>query len=783
MEEHYGDDETVLALASLLHDIGKIRVRFDPSGTHAMLGSEEVAKLSKSVLFPEIMQRVSTLIRYHHSRVDDTKLGLNGNDRELLTLLQYADRASAAHERDDRDYTGELKEPFLEKVSSYICIDPDHDHDVKAQTFPVMTMDEFISQESPGSGYESIYRQLEKYLVHSYSGNRADYVNSVTSALLNCTSFIPSAFYYSKPNTPLFDHLKVTAAIAVSRYRAEKSGNGDRMILIKCDISGIQDYIFRHYKSEEADERATKRLRGRSFRVGLLAEAVTEAVIATLDLYLFNVIWLNSDGSLIMADHSEENIKRLEDLRNEIDGFLLDNDRGLYCVMDWVEGKFDDIPRVNGSFENGKDVSDEDFRRLLNRLLDRTNGRKKRMFSGIIAGRGQSFFEGAGPATCPTCGLSSGMETEDNKTGKCEECLKEEELGEMLVKNDRIVMRRDLSGAVKYKFGTVEISYTLSSDEAGGERVIFINPEHISDRLPNSWKIMLMGNYVPSEDGRVISINESLKIGKGRDPAQAGKREYFYLGIVKGDVDNLGIIMSEGLFPLTLPKVASFSRNLTEFFTIKVNRIAKRHGMYMIYSGGDDISALGPIDSAIRFSSDLEREFENWVGNPEITFSLGVATTRAKFPLRRGITIAEKALELSKDARRIQGMPESVDKASITAFGCTMSWTKFRDLLEFSDRIRDRISDGTLGKGFPHFLLDLDSVNPYDRERVGRGETVYYPDYYLSYYLKRNWRNGDRNDLNLFIKNVADRSVFPYIRFPATLVSMEMRKNPENEAI
>ncbi len=778
MNEHYEENETVLALASLMHDIGKIMVRFDPSRTHAMLGSEEIAKLSKSVSFPDIMMRVSSLVRYHHHREDDPAINLDEKDLELLGLLKYADRASAAHERDDRDYMGELKEPLLEKVSSYVCIDPDHVHDVKNQTFPVMSMEEFISQESPGSGYRSIYDQLEYYLVNSYSGNRKDYVNSVTSALLNCTSFIPSAFYYSKPNVPLFDHLKITAAIAVSRYRSEKSGKGDRMLLIKCDISGIQDYIFRYYKSEEADERATKRLRGRSFCVGLLADAVTEAVIETLELYQFNVIWLNSDGSLIMADYSEENVKRLEDLRDKIDSFLLDHDRGLYCAMEWVDGKFDDIPRVGESFENGKEVSDAEFRVLLNSLFDRTNRRKKHMFAGIIADRRQSFFDSAELADCPTCGLSTGKRIEDNRPGKCEECLKEEELGEMLVKNERIVIRHDLSGFVNYKFGEVEISYTLSSDERVGESVIFINPEHISSRLPKSWKFMLMGNYVPTASGKVISINDSLKIGKDKGTAQTkNEREHFYLGIAKGDVDNLGMIMSEGLYPLTLPKVASFSRNLTEFFTIEANRIAKKLGIYIIYSGGDDISALGPIDSIVRFCSELERKFEGWVGNPEITFSMGVATTKAKFPLRRGIGIAESALELSKAARMDPGIPESVDKASVTVFGCTMGWNKFRDLLEFSDNIQKRISEGTLGKGFPHFLLNLDSVNPYDRERVSRGETVYCPDYYLSYYLKRNWRNGEKNTLTLFLKKVTDKSVFPYIRFPATFVSMVMRKN------
>ena len=782
MEKCYGDDEIVLALASLLHDIGKIRVRYDPSGTHAQLGADAIAEISKSVVFPDLMKRVSVLVRYHHNRTDDAKIDLSERDRDLLTLLKYADQSSAAHEREDRDYTGELKESYLEKISSYACIDPVHGHDTRSATFPVMTMEEFISQRQPGSSYESIYRQLQEYLVHSYSGNHVDYVNSITSALLNCTSFIPSAFYYSKPNTPLYDHLKITAAIAVSKYRAARNESGDRMILIKCDISGIQDYIFRYYKSEEADERATKRLRGRSFRVGLLADAVTEAVLATLGLYEFNVMWLNSDGSLILADYSDENVKRLEALRDKVDSFLLDNDRGMYCAIDWVVGKFDDIPRVNESFKNGKEIGDAEFRKLLNRLFDRTNERKRHMFSDTISSRGSEFFEGNGVATCPTCGLCSGTVSPDNQSGKCPECTKEEDLGEMLVKNDRIVMKRDLSGMVKYKFGEIELSYDLSNSQPdGNERIIFINPRHISDRLPASWKIMLMGNYVPVEGGRVESINDSLRIAnEDGDIGKDAERKYFYLGIVKGDVDNLGVIMSEGLSPLTMPKIASFSRNLNEFFTIRANTAAEKHGIYLIYSGGDDISALGPVDDVISFSRDLEMEFEDWVANPEITFSAGIATTRAKFPLRRGIGIAEEALERSKGARASAKTPGSRDKTSITAFRCTMNWDKFRQMLDFSDKMYGYVSDDALGKGFPHFLISLDAFNPYDKCRMASGEMVYYPDYYVSYYVKRNWRKRDRIEMDNFIRYIVDKAVFEHIRFPATFVSMRMRKETGN---
>jgi CRISPR-associated protein Csm1 len=781
VETCYGDDEIVLALASLLHDIGKITVRYDPSETHAVHGSRKIKKISQSSVFPALMDRVSSLVKYHHNRVDDPKIELDEKGRKLLSLLKYADQASAAHERDDRDYYGELKEPYLQKISAYACIEPDPKHHNRGKaTFPVMTMDEFLSQKSTGSSYKSIDQQLEGYLLHSYSGDRVDYVNSVTSALLNCTSFIPSAFYYSEPNTPLFDHLKMTAAISVSKYRSELNSFGDRMILIRCDITGIQEYIFRYYKSEEADERATKRLRGRSFRVRLLTEAITEAIKVTLNLYDFNVIWLNSDSSLIMADYSEENVMKLEALRDDIDAFLLERDRGMYCALEWEAGKYSDIPRVPDSGSDKTDeVSDTAFKKLINRLFDRTNERKRRMFGGALAKRGSAFFLDNGTGTCPTCGLLSA-----DSGGKCEECLIEEDLGEDLVGAKGIEVRHDLNGAVKYRFGKIELSYSLSrDDDKFHEKAIYIN--HISKSLPKSWKLMLLGNFVPTRNGRVTSINDSLRIGEESKDDHRGdaEREFFYLGIMKGDVDNLGTVMSEGLSPLTLPKIASFSRNLNELFTIKANRIAEDHDTYLIYSGGDDISALGPIDAVIDFSRDFQKEFTAWESNDEITLSVGIAVTKAKFPLRRGIKIAERHLGESKRAGKVPPISGSRGKNSITVFECTMCWKKFNEMRDFSDELSGYVDKKYVGAGFLHFLLDLDRFNPYDLKRVKGGEVVYYPDYYVSYYLKRNWHQPDVIEMDNLARKIAEKGTFSYIRFPATFVSMLWRKNGENGVI
>ena len=113
-------DEEVLVLASLLHDIGKVKVRHDNSKNHAEHGYDMLMKIAESSPNKDFMKRIADLVKYHHTKPENT--GLDDKDKELLRILKDADCKSAAHERDDRDAPVQKDGPYLDKMSTYLSL-------------------------------------------------------------------------------------------------------------------------------------------------------------------------------------------------------------------------------------------------------------------------------------------------------------------------------------------------------------------------------------------------------------------------------------------------------------------------------------------------------------------------------------------------------------------------------------------------------------------------------------------------------------------------------------
>jgi CRISPR-associated protein Csm1 len=765
-------DEETLILGSLLHDLGKVRVRHDFSKNHPEHGFDMVNDLLRNSPSQYLMGRVANLVKYHHTQPNKTTL--DPKDMELLEILKNADRKSAAHEREDRDSPPPKDGPYLERMTSYVSLFDEEkvekagekQDEAQRKTFYVNSEADILKHEEKSSGYKSLDHNMMDELVKLHSDNFHTYLDSINSTLRNYTSVIPSAFYYSKQNIPLFDHLKITAAIAMALYRS-KIENNTKFMLIRTDLSGIQDYIFRYYKSEQADDRGTKRIRGRSIRVGLTTRAITQHIVDSLNLYDVNVIWLNADGSLILAPYSEENEKLMERVRSEVEKYLSLHDRGITCAIEWKSEDYEIIPEAkdekietNGNIK----VEDSKFRGFINELMDLVSVRKRQVSKSMIEKESSSFFQEWEGYPCETCGLNV-----SKHEGKCAECIAEEEIGTKIVRDEfDVIMDRDSNGDICFDFGDTKYSFTFDQKPVNdNQRVIYVNhyPERITFDSP--WEIFLVGNNVPKSAGKIIPINDMLKI-EGKEKVDGSmERENFYLGIFKADIDNMGLLISEGLPQLTLPSYASFSRQITLFFTNEVNRIAEKHSIYIIFSGGDDISALGPIDKIIEFAGELREEFTKWTGREEITFSCGIATTRAKFPIRRGIDIAEDAMENSK-----RNCYKKQKKNSITVFQTTMNWKEFKEMDKIQEMLKK--SHSRLGRGFFHMIINMDQFNPY-KKNIARGQDIVFPDHYLNYYIKRNWNGNDVEMIN-FLKEIVKPDVYKHIRFPVTYQIMLERR-------
>ncbi len=155
-------------------------------------------------------------------------------------------------------------------------------------------------------------------------------------------------------------------------------------------------------------------------------------------------------------------------------------------------------------------------------------------------------------------------------------------------------------------------------------------------------------------------------------------RGHQLIGIMKADVDNLGLIFSEGLQDmLTISRYLTMSRMLDLFFSGWVYRILKEtpqlSSIYIVYSGGDDIVLVGPWEVVIGFAFTLNKEFRRFTcRNENITLSAGIAVVHPKFPISSAIALADRNLELSKNS----------GKDRITLFDTTVEWSLLDKLIK-----------------------------------------------------------------------------------------------------
>lgn len=162
------------------------------------------------------------------------------------------------------------------------------------------------------------------------------------------------------------------------------------------------------------------------------------------------------------------------------------------------------------------------------------------------------------------------------------------------------------------------------------------------------------------------------------------------IGILKADVDNLGLIFSEGLGnSVTISRYLTMSRMIDLFFSGWMYRILHESSdyreIYTVYSGGDDLVLVGPWEKTLAFAYTLNREFRRFTcNNNDITLSAGIAVVQPKYPIAAAVGLAERYLQASKAA----------GKDRVTFFDTTVKWSDLDGLLGHKD---------TLNKGHEDF--------------------------------------------------------------------------------
>lgn len=571
----------------------------------------------------------------------------------------------------------------------------------------------------------------------------------------------------------LYDQGKTTAALAVAlwQHHARQAtpeqeipltpGDDARLLLIQADVFGIQNLIFA--EGNQTQKMAAKLLRGRSLQVSLLAEAAALRVLEAFDLPPVCQLINAAGKSLIVAPNLPDAAERLAGLRQRLDEWFL--------THTYAQTGIGLCSTVAGSAEF---LGKQAYGTLQSRLAQAMEQQKYQRFSlcagdappPVFDGYLNHIAQGAGGEPCPVNGLHP-VETTLNGLDCSRLAADQITLGHWISHGERyarLLILRDSTATFPDNrclhltlFGYQVVA--VSPQEASGKFGelarngslhrcwdISLPPEGVplfqgyARRFINGWMPLAQGEYQPErypgvaedlDDGDIKTFDH-LSYEDVYQDADQQLRGTCALGVLKGDIDNLGHLFRSGLPQPGFAKTIGLSRQIHLFFTLWLPHLCRQDSRfantYTVFAGGDDFFLIGPWRSQQTLALTMAQHFARYSGhNPALHFSLGLVQAKPGYPVRALAAQAEAALEQAK---------QHPGKNAICLYNEVMGWPEYDALLTCSEELaRWREQDGyPLSSGLLYRLLALSELSA--KESATPQAALWRSR--LAYFLRRN---------------------------------------------
>lgn len=785
-------------LGALLHDVGKLLHRgndeYKYSNGHEAASAQFITKfydrLKNDALYDINLVRV--LVRHHKPKTpksvilnDDDIKDKSEDDKnriwKLIQTIRQADIYSCVERERDKDKQSGFADRHLPLVSIFSGVNLDgatrREQNKTTYSLTPLKANQSFPMEIESLKDNEIKNTIKLFeeSIPYFSAFKSfdDVLNKWLNILEEHMWAVPSDTRYETSDVSLYDHLRSTAAIAACLYKRhivaiEEGKKLDRInefIFIGGDFSGIQDYIFDI--TNRGSGGAAKRLRARSFFISVFSEATIHKILHSLDLPIVCNLFSSGGKFLLLAPNVEGLESTLQNVKKEIEREIHKTYFNQFSfIMAWM-------PKIKGFKEKFKvysffSIADEMFhlletekaRKSLNVLLDVEAGKWNE--HAFVADELYEEYQKHG--ACSICGRGPATHEEKEKDEEdeavrcCFTCYRDKLIGQRLPKAEFVA------------FGRGDVS---KEDEDEGKRIVIFHKQENDGRQKDyyaefldSWKesddfylIYDIGqqgdsanknrliplkkyyaNYIPTSEKGVLDFEDIA----GCSNWQNGEKKFgsSLIGVLKADVDNLGLIFSKGfenpdrlerglteIDRKTVSRYLTMSRMLDLFFSgwvketmsngskeslltelnemdsVNQDRLKKYlesdainfRNIYTVYSGGDDLVLVGPWETMVVFSIFLNMQFRKYTcNNQDITMSAGLAVVKPKHPIASAIKQADELLDKSKK--------EGKDR--ITLFGTTVKWEKMSELTDFFLFLDEKLSDDNSNVN-PAFLYRL----------------------------------------------------------------------------
>jgi CRISPR-associated protein Csm1 len=638
----------------------------------------------------------------------------------------------------DEDIKDDIPEKYVFRYPLR-CLSPESIFPVKRDDYQVLDSSE-QEKEYSDLFLDFVY-SLEKL---AHKNNIPLWFEHFDSLFMIFASYIPSATVGKIiPDSSLYDHSKMSAALASALYLYHsgtdtlniekiKDYQDKKFLIVNGNFYGIQSFIFSEGGS--TGKAAAKLLRGRSFAVSLLTELAADMLCRELGVTPASVI-LNAAGKFtIIAPNLQETKEKVLVVEEKINDWLIKIYHGESSFgFSSIEASCDDftINKFNELWEN------------LSRISERRKSRKIDLekHGGAVEGYLDRFNNDLNKKLCPFCGKRpSNPDSENDKLlgdekSACNICRDHIYIGTNLVKAPMLAVTTidanihgdklkepifrtyqvslDVSGKLSElsREGTLlkywDISGSANGNIAKEITAKFINgyvpkytdkdkTEDMLDRLLHGSKSDKKQNelFDDIKNGNPKTLHHIAKTALNRIQNSELKRKRRYtgveaLGVMKADVDNLGLLFACGIKRNNLSRMATLSRQINHYFSIYLPYVLRTkeefRDIYTVFAGGDDLFIIGPWNRVIDFASYVNSSFKEYVcNNNQISISAGICINKPDEPVSAVSERSEHAVKKSKGNQR----------DSITIFNEVVKWKEFTELHGIKSVLESWLSKG-----------------------------------------------------------------------------------------
>jgi CRISPR-associated protein Csm1 len=571
---------------------------------------------------------------------------------------------------------------------------------------------------------------------------------------------VPSVTRGSSPDISLFDHARVTAALADCLYmyhqekkekespptsnkkkeetspknhsseRGEispsspiKKGGEEEFLLIEGDVSGIQKFIFNMVSPQQERARLAKRLRGRSFYLLLLTETLADYVLKKLDLTIVHQLWCTGGHFFIIAPNTPTMTYHLKAAYKDINDFLVKEFHGeLGCVLSWEA-------------VSGEDLANDVYE-VRQRLTQKTEREKRRKLYNVLDDEKNLHFPSQPPER------KEGKETPDYAASvdKHVQALNDlyENIGEKLPKIDEGYDRLakiykpgpeipNDNFLTEFNIGKTSVSWAIYRGNCKQADTMYLLNTLDDKKFRKTHSIKCGFKFIATHVDTYQTKDEIDWHNRNNpdNPAKEGETKCFgcmakegkggFLGVLRMDLDHLGMVFNIGIKDQSIARIASLSSDIELFFTGYFQKLCEtptfKKNTYVAYSGGDDLFVIGAWDIILDLACTVREDFKAFTcQNEDMNISGGLFLCKGKYPIHRAAEQAKHLLDdLAKDNTSCEKnlKEEITQRDALAVFNHRLSWKEFLALKKIGEEFVEAIQKETLSRTYLYKLLDL----------------------------------------------------------------------------